>query len=72
MIREMIIPVAKAIMCVLFRPVLHGKDNIPKEGGYILAANHLSLWEGFVCLLPFIPPMLHILQGLDSQAWNQA
>ena len=27
---------------------------------------------GFVCLLPFIPPMLHILQGLDSQAWNQA
>ena len=45
MIREMIIPVAKAIMCVLFRPVLHGKDNIPKEGGYILAANHLSLWD---------------------------
>lgn len=45
MIREIIIPVAKAVMRVLFRPKVHGKENIPKEGGYILAANHLSFWD---------------------------
>ena len=45
MIREIIIPIAKAVMCVLFRPKVHGKENIPKEGGYILAANHLSFWD---------------------------
>lgn len=54
MIREMIIPVAKAIMCVLFTPKIHGKENIPKEGGYILAANHLSFWDP-VFLGAFLP-----------------
>ena len=45
MIRKIIIPIARLVMTVLFRPEIYGKENIPKEGGYILAANHLSFWD---------------------------
>ena len=45
MIRKMIIPIARAVMTILFRPSVEGRENIPKEGGYILAANHLSFWD---------------------------
>lgn len=45
MIREIIIPVAKAVMKILFRAEVYGKENIPEGGGYILAANHKSFWD---------------------------
>jgi len=54
MVREMIIPVAKAVMKVLFRAEVVGKENIPESGGYILAANHKSFWDP-VFLGAFLP-----------------
>lgn len=33
-------PIAKFIFIVLYRPTIKGKENIPKEGGIILAGNH--------------------------------
>ena len=30
---------------ILFRPVIKGKENVPMEGGMIMAANHLSNWD---------------------------
>lgn len=45
MIRKIIIPIAKAIMLILFHPSVYGKENIPKTGGCIYAANHLSFWD---------------------------
>ncbi len=34
-----------AIFSVVFRYRMTGKENLPAQGGYILAANHLSLWD---------------------------
>lgn len=45
MIRKIIIPIARVVMTILFRPTVIGRENIPQEGGYILAANHLSFWD---------------------------
>ena len=33
------------IFGILFRPVIKGKENVPLEGGMIMAANHLSNWD---------------------------
>ncbi|WP_407398785.1 lysophospholipid acyltransferase family protein [Anaerovibrio sp.] len=30
---------------ILFRPKVKGKENVPMEGGMIMAANHLSNWD---------------------------
>lgn len=33
------------IFLVVFRYRVTGRENLPAQGGYILAANHLSLWD---------------------------
>ena len=33
------------IYSVIFPTTVKGKENIPKEGAVILAANHLSNWD---------------------------
>ena len=30
---------------IIYRAEVHGQENVPKEGGAIIAANHISLWE---------------------------
>lgn len=30
---------------IIYRTEVHGQENIPKEGGVIIAANHISLWD---------------------------
>lgn len=30
---------------IVYRTEVHGQENIPKEGGVIIAANHISLWD---------------------------
>ena len=30
---------------ILFRPKVQGQENVPLEGGMIMAANHLSNWD---------------------------
>lgn len=33
-------PLAKGLFILLYRPTIKGKENIPKEGGVVLACNH--------------------------------
>lgn len=35
----------RAFMRLIFRVKVYGKENIPKDGGFILCANHLSNWD---------------------------
>ena len=48
--RLLIVPTAKA----LWRPTITGTDNVPREGGVILASNHLSFIDSFA--IPIAAP----------------
>jgi 1-acyl-sn-glycerol-3-phosphate acyltransferase len=48
--RSLVPPVAKAI----WRPVVHGLRHIPREGGLILASNHLSFADSV--MIPVVVP----------------
>lgn len=37
--------VFQIIFGILFRPIVRGRENVPKTGGVIMAANHLSNWD---------------------------
>ena len=41
-----------------------GKDNIPKQGGYIIASNHQCAWETFFLQILFNPQTQVIKQSL--------
>jgi len=45
MIYELLRMLFALIFVVLFRYQVTGRENLPTQGGYILAANHLSLWD---------------------------
>ncbi len=40
-------PPAVILFKILFRPTLIGTENIPKEGGVVLAGNHVAWWDCF-------------------------
>lgn len=35
----------RIVLFILFRVKIIGKENVPKEGGYILCSNHISNWD---------------------------
>ena len=45
MIRRIIIALLRVIFLILFRVEKVGEKNIPKEGAYIVCANHRSNWD---------------------------
>ena len=45
MLYRIIIFFVKIFYTVLFFPKVHGRNNLPKSGGYILASNHFSNWD---------------------------
>lgn len=45
MIRRIIITLLRVIFLILFRVEKVGEKNIPKEGAYIVCANHRSNWD---------------------------
>jgi 1-acyl-sn-glycerol-3-phosphate acyltransferase len=38
-------PFLKALFYFLFQPRIHGKENIPKEGGAVIAGNHVFVFD---------------------------
>ena len=75
--------VAKAVLWpllhVLFRPWAEGTENVPREGGAILASNHLSFSDHFFAPLPLPRKVVYLakseyftgrgLKGLVSRAF---
>lgn len=49
-----------AIFRYVFRCKVVGSDNIPKQGGVIIAANHLSLWDPPLAAT-FVPRYVHFM-----------
>ncbi|MEV4704417.1 lysophospholipid acyltransferase family protein [Actinoplanes sp. NPDC049316] len=49
-VRPALVPVCR----LAFRPVVEGRDNVPRRGAVILAANHLSFIDSF--LIPLVAP----------------
>ncbi len=48
--RNLLYPLSHA----LYRPTIEGKENIPREGGVIVASNHLSFIDSFA--IPLASP----------------
>jgi 1-acyl-sn-glycerol-3-phosphate acyltransferase len=49
-LRSLLIPLTRAI----YRPVIEGRDNVPRRGPVILASNHLSFIDSMV--IPLVSP----------------
>ena len=50
LVRPVLVPACH----LAFRPVVEGRDNVPRQGPVILAANHLSFIDSFV--IPLLSP----------------
>jgi 1-acyl-sn-glycerol-3-phosphate acyltransferase len=50
LVHSVVRPVAR----VIWRPTVHGLDNVPRSGGVILASNHLSFADSLV--IPIVVP----------------
>ncbi len=46
---------SRPLMNLLLRPKATGIENIPREGGFVLAANHLSNFDPWAIGLPLFP-----------------
>ncbi|WP_105567706.1 lysophospholipid acyltransferase family protein [Microbacterium halophytorum] len=55
--RAIIAPLARMI----YRPRVEGKENLPKQGGVILASNHLSVIDSFAIPVAAAPRPVHFL-----------
>jgi 1-acyl-sn-glycerol-3-phosphate acyltransferase len=42
---NILFPVAKFVVRVAYKIKMVGKDNIPSEGGFILACNHVTAFD---------------------------
>ena len=42
---KFLVPPAKVVLFPFFRAKAEGLENIPKDSGYVLAANHTSAWD---------------------------
>jgi 1-acyl-sn-glycerol-3-phosphate acyltransferase len=47
--------VSRPVMNLLLRPKATGVENVPREGGFVLAANHLSNFDPWAVGLPIFP-----------------
>lgn len=53
-------PLAKALVSIKFRVISFGEENIPKEGAFILAANHIGALDP-VIIISRCPRTLHFM-----------
>src|SRR5436305_6094414 len=63
--------VIRALLRILFRVEIRGLANVPREGGYIVAANHLSYLD-FVLLLSVLPaePRVYMMAARENMFCN--
>jgi 1-acyl-sn-glycerol-3-phosphate acyltransferase len=56
-------------MKLLLRPKAVGVDNVPREGGFVLAANHLSNFDPWAVGLPLFPWRFLRFMGKSELFW---
>jgi 1-acyl-sn-glycerol-3-phosphate acyltransferase len=56
-------------MRLLFRPRAVGIENVPREGGFVLAANHLSNFDPWAVGLPLFPWRFLRFMGKSELFW---
>ena len=56
-------------MNLLFRPKTVGVENVPTEGGFVLAANHLSNFDPWAVGLPIFPWRFLRFMGKSELFW---
>jgi 1-acyl-sn-glycerol-3-phosphate acyltransferase len=54
---------------LLLRPKTVGVDNVPREGGFVLAANHLSNFDPWAIGLPIFPWRFLRFMGKSELFW---
>jgi 1-acyl-sn-glycerol-3-phosphate acyltransferase len=52
--------IARGLFRLYFRVRIEGKENIPKEGGYIIVANHISFLDPLL-ICTIVPRIIHYL-----------
>ena len=57
------------VMKLLFRPKAGGIENVPAEGGCVLAANHLSNFDPWAIGLPLFPRRFLRFMGKSELFW---
>ena len=57
------------VIKLLFRPKARGLENIPSEGGFVLAANHVSNLDPWAIGLPLYPKRFLRFMGKSELFW---
>ena len=48
-------------VAIVFRPSVRGLENLPRGGGFVIAANHLSGFDSFALAVALAPRRLHFM-----------
>jgi len=48
LLQKTVRPVATAVLRLAFRPIVEGRDNVPRRGPVIFAVNHISALDSFL------------------------
>jgi 1-acyl-sn-glycerol-3-phosphate acyltransferase len=60
---------SRPVINLLFRPKTTGVENVPREGGFVLAANHLSNFDPWAVGLPLFPWRFLRFMGKSELFW---
>jgi 1-acyl-sn-glycerol-3-phosphate acyltransferase len=60
---------SRPVVNLLFRPKATGVENVPREGGFVLAANHLSNFDPWAVGLPLFPWRFLRFMGKSELFW---
>ncbi len=60
-------PIVKFLVWFLYRPTIKGRENLPKDGAYVLAGNHTK-WLDPVCLVAYNKKQIHFLA--KEEMWH--
>src|SRR5580765_6208737 len=61
--------VSRPFINLLLRPKTVGVENVPREGGFVLAANHLSNFDPWAVGLPIFPWRFLRFMGKSELFW---
>ena len=60
MLLRFVLFLVRCFICLIFRLRVHGKENMPTEGGVIVALNHKSAWDA-VLAITLLPRRLNFM-----------